>query len=100
VGAHGDPVRLLHRVAGYTSNPGAALQREPEAIDEETQGRFSRDARRREEEQLRAAWRRAHAGIDRELAAFKREAHPDRQLLSDVRVIERQAGRLDRRLGL
>jgi plasmid stabilization system protein ParE len=85
---------------GYTSNSHEALPREPEAVDEQTQAHFSHVARRRQEEQLREAWRRAHDGITGSLADFKRNGHPDRRLLSDVRVIERQVGRVDKRLGL
>jgi hypothetical protein len=95
-----DPPRLLGKVLGYTTNPAEALPREPEAVDEETLAGYSNAARRRDQERLRAAWKRAHAKIDSSLADFKRDAQPDRGLLSDVRVIERQAERVGRRLGL
>ena len=44
-----DPPRLLDKRAGrnYTSNPAMAMFREPEAVDEETQQRYSDEARRR-----------------------------------------------------
>ena len=95
-----DEPRLLGKKVGYTSVVALALEREPEAVDEQTQTRFSSAARRRQEERLRDEWRRAHAKINSSLEDFKRDAQPDRQLLSDVRVIQRTCVRVDRRLGL
>ena len=95
-----DEPRLLGKKVGYTHVPALALEREPEAVDEQTQASFSSAARRREEERLRDEWRRAHERITSSLEDFKRVGQPDRQLLSDVRVIERTAERVDRRLGL
>jgi hypothetical protein len=91
-----DPLAEL----GYVSDPRHALNGEPEAVSEEEQLRISRASRRLGEERRREAWRRAHEGIDRALSDFKRDGRPSRQLLSDLRVIERQASRVDRRLGL
>lgn len=44
-----DPPRLLDKRAGrnYTSDPAMAMYREPEAVDETTQQRYSDEARRR-----------------------------------------------------
>ena len=44
-----DPPRLLDKRAGrsYTANPALAMFREPEAVDEATQQRYSDEARRR-----------------------------------------------------
>lgn len=41
-----DQVRLLGKRGGYTSNPARALPEEPEAVDRETQQRFTLDAAR------------------------------------------------------
>jgi hypothetical protein len=95
-----DRPRLLHKVIGYTSNPFQALPCEPEAVSEEEQLRITRRVRRREEEQLRDAWRKAHDGIDGAIEGFRSSGRLPPPVVSDLRVIQRQVGRLDRRLGL
>ena len=41
-----DPIRLLGRSSGYTSNPARALPDEPEAVDRQTQQRLTLEAAR------------------------------------------------------
>jgi hypothetical protein len=45
------PPRFLHRKSerGYSSEPSEAMPREPEAIDQETQERFTKEAQNRDE---------------------------------------------------
>lgn len=45
-GSVADAVRLLARVAGYTSDPRRAVVREPEAVDRDTQDRITGAAHR------------------------------------------------------
>jgi hypothetical protein len=100
VSRKGDPVRLLHKSVGYTSNPLDALPREPEAVDELEQARQTLAAHRRWETEQRRAWGTARRRISAAVETFKRDGHPDPRLLSDVHVIQRQVERVDRRLGL
>jgi hypothetical protein len=97
-----DRPRLLHRRSelGYTDTTQTAMQGEPEAVPAEYQRRLTDAARRRQEAAQQEAWRRAHGEITDAVEEFKRDGHPDRRLLADVRAIERTASRVDRRLGL
>ena len=44
----GDPVRLLAKEGGYTDFEGRALREEPEAVDEVTQKRLTKEAHERQ----------------------------------------------------
>jgi hypothetical protein len=94
--------RLLARRSelGYVPDARRAVRGEPEAVDALEQQRQTLDARRRWESEQRRAWGTARRRISTAVETFKADAHPDGQLLSDVRVIERQVGRVDKRLGL
>jgi hypothetical protein len=97
-----DELRLLAKASerGYVSYSAAALPGEPEAVPADYQQQLSLAARRREQEQRREAWRRAHNGISDAVEEFERDGRPDQQLRSDLRVIRRGVARIDRRLGI
>ncbi len=101
-----DPVRLLadrNARAAYVDHHARAMADEPEAVDEETQRRITRDAGLRDT-QLRAvsaAQREAELGLltlgerlDRAIASMV----ADRQsATSDVRVVEKRVRALERK---
>jgi hypothetical protein len=96
-----DEQRLLaaRSELGYVSDPHRALRSEPEAVDAATQERFSLAAHRAQEQRQRDQWARTHRTISGALQAFE-ACHPDRRVMTGVRAIEREARRVDRRVGL
>jgi hypothetical protein len=95
----GEP-RLLARASerGYTSALQLAMHGEPEAISNEEQQRQTLAARRRWQAKQRRAWGTARQHIFDAVEGFRRDGHPDGQLLNDVKAIERQVGRVDKHL--
>jgi hypothetical protein len=93
-----DPPRLLARRSehAYVSNQRDALPHEPEAVSAAVQVAQTREARCRERERRRDAWRRARALIAAALAAFEPAA--DARTRSDLRVLARTVHRIDERL--
>jgi hypothetical protein len=81
---------------GYTSALQLALHAEPEAISREEQQRQTLEARRRWAAEQGRAWETARQHIFDAVEGFRRDGHPDGQLLNDVKAIERQVGRVDR----
>jgi hypothetical protein len=96
-----DEPRLLaaRSELGYVPDGYRAMRSEPEAVDAETQARFSLAARRAQEKRQRDEWARTHKTISGALDAFE-ACHPDRRVMTGVRAIEREAKRVDRRVGL
>jgi hypothetical protein len=95
-----DEPRLLRRgaLAGYTSSPFLAVRSEPEAFDVGSQERFTREAHRRAAHQEQAAWATGRRLIVDGLSVV-RASRPSRQVLNDLRVVQRVVERLDQRLG-
>jgi hypothetical protein len=89
-----DSPRYPGRVGGYVSSAAVAMDN-LEAVDAEYQRHLTEDAHRRRAD----AWKVTHSRIDTALRDYKREGSPDRRTLSDLRVIERSAARIDQRLG-
>lgn len=101
-----DQIRLLadrHAKADYVDTPARAMPDEPEAVDEQTQERISKDARLRKAQQnsIDYAAREAELGLltlgqrlDRVVASMR----ADRQAASsDVRVIEKRVQSIERK---
>jgi hypothetical protein len=97
-----DEPRLLaaRSERGYTSRVAEALPSEPEAVGELEQQTQTLAARRRWAAEQRRAWGTARQHIFGAVEVFKRDGHPDARLLADVRALEPQVQRVDRRIGL
>lgn len=101
-----DPVRLLadrHAKADYVDTQARALPDEPEAVDEQTQARISKDARMRKAQQttVDSVLREAELGLlslgerlDRAVASMREDR---RSAASDVRVLEKRVGAIERK---
>jgi hypothetical protein len=69
---------------------------EPEALTEAEQQRQTQEARARWRREQARAWGRARVEILGAVEHVKASSRPDRQLLDDLRGIERQVVRTDR----
>jgi hypothetical protein len=94
-----DPARLLHRRSefGYTHRSVLALAREPEAVDERAQMSITVEAHRRRAQQQADTWSTARAMI-LQGTALARSSKLPKQVISDVRAVERVVGRIDSEL--
>jgi hypothetical protein len=98
---HHDRPRLLHVRSeyGYTDRAAAALPSEPEAVSADYQRHLTAAAPRRAAARDRDVWMPARDLLRAELALLRRH-HFARDVASDLRVLERQVEKLDRRLAL
>ena len=94
-----DALRLLHRRSehGYTSDPSRGLTGAGEAVPPEFQEVVTARAHRAERDAQLDEWRERRARIQREIdwlisQRFRRDVR------SDLRALQRQLDRLDRRL--
>jgi hypothetical protein len=94
-----DEPRLLAAKSelGYVNRTAAALPGEPEAVDADTQARFTLEARRERERQQQRAWEQARGKIIDGIEIVGAAKLP-KQVFSSVRVIRRQVDRIDRQL--
>jgi hypothetical protein len=98
--AHGDEQdRWIGRSLGYASHPLGGLRGEPQAISGREQAAQTRAAHAKWKERERRAWGTCHAEISGALARFNAAVRVDRRTQSDLKVVERVADRVDRRLG-
>lgn len=96
----GEQGRYLHRnpARNYAQIPFLGVRFEPECISETEQLAQTLAARRRWTAEQRRAWGTARQHIFDAVEGFRRDGHPDGQLLNDVKAIERQVGRVDKHL--
>lgn len=94
-----DPPRLLHRRShhGYTDRLDLALTGEPEAVPRREQERITAVVRRSEREAQTQEWERRRVGLQREIDWLYSQRF-QRTVRSEVRVLQRQLDRIDRRL--
>jgi hypothetical protein len=94
-----DAARLLHvrSELGYTDRPSRALPHEPEAVSSAEQRRLTAESWERAAEREREAWRRFREIMLPELALLGKAL--ERNFASDLRALERQFERIERRLG-
>jgi hypothetical protein len=97
--ATGDQPRFLHRSAAYglTTNPVMAAPGEPEALSRDDSDDMRAVSERRARERQAAQWAERRRAITRELD-WLRSQRFHRYVRSDVRALERQLDRLDRKL--
>jgi hypothetical protein len=91
--------RLLHGKSqfGYTDRLEEALPEEPEAVSSDEQRRLTHLATARAHELRLADWMIAKARLEEELD-WLRHRPVGQEHASDLRVIQRQLDRIDRRL--
>jgi hypothetical protein len=93
----GDRPRFLGRTVGYTAAAHRSIDPAAECVTEEEQRELTARAHRRWTQEQARAWGQAATEIGRAIETFVRHGHPDRQLLNDVKAIERS---INGRLGL
>lgn len=94
-----DALRLLHRRSehGYTSDPSRGLTGAGEAVPAEFQEAISARAHRAEREAQLAEWSARRERIQREIDWLYSQRFR-RDVRSELRALQRQVDRIDRRL--
>jgi uncharacterized protein involved in type VI secretion and phage assembly len=94
-----DGPRFLAKAVGYTASSEIAMDK-LECVDEAQQQRQTADAHRRWKREQQREWGKARLAILAGVERFKVNGHPDSQMLSDLRVVQRVTARIDQRIGL
>lgn len=92
-----EPVRLLHKTHGYTSNPRQALHAEPEAVPADYQLELSGRASRTVDVERRRVFAESRRRMEAELALLRSHGFT-REVESDFRVLDRTLERITHRL--
>ena len=95
----GDSTRLLHRRSehGYTDHPGRALPQEPEAVSREVQRSITAQAQDQAHQLRVAQWVEHRMEIQRRID-WVYSQRLRRDVRSQLRALERQLDRLDKRI--
>jgi hypothetical protein len=96
-----DRPRLLaaRSEVGYVDHPSLALPSQPEAVPLDYQHYLTDRASRRADERRREAWRESRELLQRGLD-LPRGRPLGKELAGDLRVVQRQLERIDRRIGV
>jgi len=93
-----EPARLLHARSehGYTHSTAEALPHEPEAVPADYQAELTRLAHVQAELRKRTVWHQ-HRRVMWQVFSFAEQAF-GREVASELRALQRDLARLDRRL--